>query len=59
MFTVCPESVSPPLAPDDQIERLSEQLKQEVELAKERISDRYGKLMEPRTFDEWRPRGGG
>jgi len=46
-----PESAPKPSATEDEVERLSEDLKQQVELAKDRISDRYGKLMETRSFE--------
>jgi hypothetical protein len=45
--------VAPQPNPDDQeqdVERLSAELKAQVERAKERISDRYGKLIEGRSF---------
>jgi hypothetical protein len=47
----------PPDAPakseqiEREIERLSEELKEQVQMAKDRLSDRYAKLMEQRTFD--------
>ena len=34
-----------------EIERLSEQLKDQMRFAKDRIADRYAKLMEERSFD--------
>ncbi len=37
--------------PDREVERLSEQFKDQVRLARERIADRYGKLIEGRSFD--------
>jgi hypothetical protein len=49
------ESVSPSPTNDDDVERLSEQLKRQVALAKDRISDRYGKLMEARSFESKPP----
>ena len=36
---------------DREIERLSEDLRSQMRFAKERISDRYGKLMEERSFE--------
>jgi hypothetical protein len=44
-----------PGAYDEDVERLSNELKQQVKRAKARISDRYGKLMEPRSFATERP----
>ncbi len=35
---------------DRQIERLSEDLKGQMRLARDRIADRYAKLMEERSF---------
>ena len=35
---------------DDEVERLSWELKEQVHRAKDRISDRYGKLMEEPSF---------
>ena len=45
-----------PGAYDQDVERLSEDLKQQVERAEERISERYGKLVEPRSFEPKRGR---
>lgn len=40
-----------PAPSDREIERLSEQLKDQMRFAKDRISDRYAKLMEERSFE--------
>ena len=37
--------------PEGRIERLSEDLKDQTRMARDRIADRYAKLMEERTFD--------
>jgi hypothetical protein len=37
--------------PEGQIERLSEDLKDQMRLARDRIADRYAKLMEDRSFE--------
>ena len=52
------DSSSQPDAREEDVERLSEDFKQQVELAKARISDRYGKLMETRSFEPGRGREG-
>ncbi len=44
------ESVSP-VEPEGRIERLSEDLKDQMRMARDRIADRYAKLMEERTFE--------
>ncbi len=36
---------------EDEVERLSQELKQQVGRAKARISERYAKLIEPRSFE--------
>ncbi len=41
----------PQNAGDDHIERLSQQLKDQVQQAKARISERYAQLTEDRSFD--------
>ncbi len=38
-------------AGDDRIERLSEELKTQVQQAKARISERYAQMTEDRSFD--------
>ncbi len=45
-----------PGAYDQDVERLSADLKQQVERAKERISERYSKLVERRSFSPKRGR---
>ncbi len=40
-----------PQPSEREMELLSEQLKDQMRFAKERISDRYGKLMEERSFE--------
>ncbi len=37
--------------PEGELERLSNDLKDQMRFAKERISDRYAKLMEERSFE--------
>jgi hypothetical protein len=46
-------------AQEEELDRLSRDLKRQVELAKARISDRYGKLVERRSFDPDREDSGG
>jgi hypothetical protein len=50
-----PEIHAEPEKSEREIERLSEELRDQMRFAKERISDRYGKLMEERSFE---PGGG-
>ena len=45
------------LQPEQDVERLSAELREQVQLAKDRISERYGKLMEPRSFERRRRDG--
>jgi hypothetical protein len=46
------ESAPNPVADDDNVERLSNEFKTQVDVAKARISERYGKLVgEARTLD--------
>ncbi len=40
-----------PSQPEQELDRLSQDLKDQVQMAKERISDRYAKLMEERSFE--------
>ena len=40
-----------PQPSEGEIERLSKDLKDQMRFAKERISDRYAKLMEERSFE--------
>ena len=40
-----------PVEPEGQLERLSEDLKNQMRMAADRIADRYAKLMEERTFE--------
>ena len=40
-----------PVEADREVERLSVELKQQVQLAKDRISDRYAKLIEEPSFE--------
>jgi hypothetical protein len=40
---------TPPTEQD--VERLSSELREQARLARDRIRDRYAKLMEPRSFD--------
>ena len=44
------EPQAKPEQPEGEIERLSEDLKDQMRFAKERIADRYAKLMEERSF---------
>ncbi len=53
-----PESPAAPEQPEGEIERLSEELKNQMRFAKERISDRYAKLMEERSFEPGDDKGG-
>jgi hypothetical protein len=46
------ESLSQPPSSDIEVERLSVELRDQIRNAKDRISERYGKLMEPRFFEE-------
>ncbi len=36
---------------DQELDRISQDLREQVRMAKDRISDRYAKLMEERSFD--------
>jgi len=40
-----------PIEAEGQIERLSEDLKDQMRMARDRIADRYTKLMEDRSFE--------
>jgi hypothetical protein len=46
-----PETPDRPGETEGQIERLSEDLKDQMRLARDRIADRYVKLMEERAFE--------
>ncbi len=37
--------------PEQELDRVSQDLKDQVRMAKDRISDRYAKLMEERSFE--------
>ena len=39
-------------AAETDVEQLSRELREQMKLAKDRISDRYAKLIEPRSFDD-------
>ena len=45
------ETHAAPEPSEREIERLSEDLRDQMRFAKERISDRYAKLMEERSFE--------
>ncbi len=47
--TMSPD-VQAPAHSDEEVERLSRELKEQVHRAKDRISDRYSKLMEEPSF---------
>ncbi len=48
-----PTDTTPPIPETDQeLDRISQDLKEQVRMAKDRISDRYAKLMEERSFEE-------
>ncbi len=40
-----------PSQPEQELDRISQDLKVQVRMAKDRISDRYAKLMEKRSFE--------
>ena len=46
-----PEAPAHTLETEGEIERLSENLKDQMRLARDRIADRYAKLMEERSFE--------
>ncbi len=47
-----PTDTTPKTAADQELDRISQDLKEQVRMAKDRISDRYAKLMEERSFDK-------